>query len=93
MKILFVLEHFYPYIGGTEKLFYVLTKALAKDGYKVTVVTTLFDKKLPAEEIDEGVKIIRVNCFNRFAFTLLSLPNIMRHAKDVDVCIKSTSFA
>jgi len=48
MKILFVLEHFHPYIGGAEKLFYVLTKALVKDGYEVTVVTTLFDKNLPA---------------------------------------------
>lgn len=89
-KILFVLEHFHPYIGGAEKLFYVLTTALAKEGYEITVVTTLFDKKLPAEEIHEGVKIVRVNCFNRFAFTVLSLPKVIRFARKCDIIHTTT---
>jgi glycosyltransferase involved in cell wall biosynthesis len=90
MKILFVLEHFYPYIGGAEKLFYVLSKSLVKEGFEVTVVTTLFDKKLPAEEVHEGVKIVRVNCFNRFAFTFLSLPKILQHAKEATLIHTTT---
>ena len=89
-KILFVLEHFYPYIGGAEKLFYVLTTALAKRGYEITVITTLFDKKLPKEEIHEGVKIVRINCFNRFAFTFLSLPAVIRHAHRSDLIHTTT---
>jgi glycosyltransferase involved in cell wall biosynthesis len=89
-KILFVLEHFYPYIGGAEKLFYVLTTALAERGYEITVITTQFDKKLAKEEIHEGVKIIRINCFNRFAFTFLSLPEVVRYARDCDLIHTTT---
>ena len=83
-KILFVLEHFHPYIGGAEKLFKVLTVGLANKGFEVVVVTTKFDKELPSEEIFEGVKIIRVNCFNRFAFTIFSLPKVFRYALEAD---------
>lgn len=81
MKILFVLEHFYPYIGGAEKLFYVLTTNLAKEGFEVAVVTTRYDKNLKPEEVHKGVKIVRVNCYNRFGFTFLSVPKIIQNAK------------
>ncbi len=90
MKILFVLEHFYPYIGGAEKLFYILTTALAKEGHKIVVVTTQFDKQLPKEEIHQGVKIIRINCWNRYAFTLFSLPKILRYSKNIDLIHTTT---
>lgn len=83
-KILFVLEHFHPYIGGAENLFRVLTTGLVKSGYAVSVVTTRFDKALPSREIFEGVQIIRVSCINRFAFTLFSLPKVYKHAKAAD---------
>lgn len=84
MKILFVLEHFYPYIGGAEKLFYELSTNLAKNGIEVIVVTTLFDKNLPSEELHNGVKIVRVKCYNRFAFTLFSIPKTIQNAKGCD---------
>ncbi|MEZ4883094.1 MAG: glycosyltransferase family 4 protein [Chitinophagales bacterium] len=90
MKILFVLEHFYPYIGGAEKLFYVLTTALAKNGYKVVVVTTRFEKELSKEEVHKGVHIIRLNCWNRYAFTLFSLPKILQHAQDAHLIHTTT---
>lgn len=84
MKIVFVLEHFYPYIGGAEKLFYVLTKSLVKKGFQVKVITTRFDEKLPMRETHEGIEIIRVNCWNRFAFTFFALPQIFRNVRDCD---------
>jgi|TARA_B110000483_G_scaffold229422_1_gene293417 glycosyltransferase involved in cell wall biosynthesis len=84
MKILFVLEHFYPYIGGAEKLFYALATNLAKEGFEVIVVTTQFDKKLPLEEFHKNVKIIRVKCKNRYVFTFLSVPKIIKNAKGCD---------
>ena len=83
-KILFVLEHFYPYIGGAEKLFYQLATSLVQKGFDVTVVTTLYERGLKKEETHEGVKIIRVNCFNRFGFTFFSLPKVFRYAKGAD---------
>jgi len=90
MKILFVLEHFYPYIGGAEKLFYTLSTNLASQGYEVVVVTTRYDKKLKSNEEHEGVKIIRVNCFNRFGFTVFSLPKVIEHAKDCNLIHTTT---
>ena len=33
MRVLFVLEHFHPYIGGAENLFKQLTEKLRKQGY------------------------------------------------------------
>lgn len=90
MKILFVLEHFHPYVGGAEKLFYTLSIALAREGYEITIITTLFDQKLPKEEIHKGLKIIRINCSNRFAFTALSLPKVIKYAKEVDLIHTTT---
>ena len=90
MKILFVLEHFYPYIGGAEKLFYVLTRALAKKGHEVVVVTTRFDRQLSSKEIHQGVTILRVNCWNRFAFTFLSIPTILREARNCSIIHTTT---
>ena len=90
MKVLFVLEHFYPYIGGAEKLFYVLTTNLVRQGYEVVVVTTLYDKKLPKTEIHKGVKIVRVNCYNRFGFTFLSIPKIIQNAKGCNLIHTTT---
>lgn len=84
MKILFVLEHYYPYIGGAETLFIQLAEALAARGWRVTVVTTRFNPRLAESENRFGVEIIRVNCRNRFLFSFLSLPAVLRAAKQAD---------
>lgn len=89
-RILFVLEHFYPYIGGAEKLFYQLTTELAKKGHKVTVLTTRFDVELAKEENHQGVQIVRINCSNRFSFTFLSLPKVMQLARQHDIVHTTT---
>ena len=39
MKILFVLENFYPNIGGVETLFKSLTEQLVREGHEVMVIT------------------------------------------------------
>lgn len=38
MKIAFILPHFYPYVGGGEKMFYDLAKGYAAAGHQVRVV-------------------------------------------------------
>ena len=91
MKILFVLEHFYPYIGGAEKLFYELSTSLAGQGHHICVVTTQHDKSLPVSETVQGVSVQRIPCHNRFLFTVLSLPMILRIAQDCDL-IHTTSY-
>jgi len=40
MKILHVVQRYYPSLGGSEKLFQVLSEKFAKDNHKVTVYTT-----------------------------------------------------
>ncbi|MEI6650196.1 MAG: glycosyltransferase family 4 protein [Candidatus Moraniibacteriota bacterium] len=40
MKICFVLEHFYPHIGGVEVLFFELGKRLVASGHEVRIVTS-----------------------------------------------------
>lgn len=39
MKIAIILPHFYPYVGGGEKMFYDLAAGLVKLGHEVHVVT------------------------------------------------------
>ncbi|MEM9920831.1 MAG: glycosyltransferase family 4 protein [Bacteroidota bacterium] len=90
MKVVFVLEHYHPYIGGAERLFQLLAEALVEANYEVIVVTTLFRKSLATEEIYNGVKIVRINCGNRFLFTVMSLPAIVRHAKTAQLIHTTT---
>jgi glycosyltransferase involved in cell wall biosynthesis len=85
MKILFVLEHYYPNIGGVEKLFKELTEELVKKGHDVKVITTKHQADLPLQENINGVKIKRLNLRNRFAFTFLSIFGFWKDAKNADL--------
>lgn len=91
MKILFVLELYYPNIGGNERLFLSLGESLVQKGHQVTVITTKFDKKLASTENYKGIEIIRLPFRNRFAFTFFSLPMILRKSRNSDI-IHTTSY-
>lgn len=91
MKILFVLELFYPNIGGIERLFLSLGEALVKDGNEVNVITTKFREDLPTEEEINGIKIKRLALRNRFAFTFFSAIEVTRQARKSDI-IHTTSY-
>ena len=60
MKILIVLTYYRPHISGLTIYAERLAKAFAARGHQVTVLTSRYDPKLPREEMDEGVNIIRV---------------------------------
>ncbi len=91
MKILFVLEFYYPNVGGVEKLFKSLAEALAKNGDEVLVITNRYDHRLKRKEVINGVNIKRLHLFNRFFFTFFSLPQILRHGRAYDI-IHTTSY-
>ncbi len=91
MKILFVLELFYPNIGGNERLFLTLGETLVNKGHEVTVVTTKFSKDLPSSESYNGINIIRLPYRSRFAFTFFSAPKIIKYARKADL-IHTTSY-
>jgi glycosyltransferase involved in cell wall biosynthesis len=91
VNILFVLEHYYPYIGGVENLFTLLAETLTKQGHKVTVVTTKHSKELCNFENINGVSVVRLNLKNRFLFTFFGFWGIIKYAWHCDF-IHTTSY-
>ena len=91
MKILFILENYYPNIGGVETLFQNLAESLAFEGNEITVLTNRFSWKLPAKETINGVRVIRLPFFSRYLFTFFAIPFAIRHALKADL-IHTTSY-
>ncbi len=85
MRILFIVEHYYPYIGGAEELWRNLAEHLVKESHHVSVLTTRYDKTLPEKEIIHGVNIYRLNVINRYGFTFFSIRRAIQLAKQVDI--------
>jgi D-inositol-3-phosphate glycosyltransferase len=91
MKILFVLENYFPHIGGVEVLFRNLCEGLAEKGHRIDVVTHRL-KGTKKHEIINGVNIHRVSCFgSRYIFTFFSVPKVLKLAKNADL-IHTTTF-
>jgi len=91
MRILIVLENYWPHKGGVETLFQTLAEKLAKKGHEVDIVTHRLKGTRLFEEIN-GVNIHRVKCFDsRYLFTFLSIPKVLRLARNADV-IHTTTF-
>ena len=90
MNIVFILEHYYPYIGGAERLFQMLAESMATEQHEVTVLTTKFNKTLASSEKHNGVNILRIQCYNRFLFTFLSLPKVIQYARKADLIHTTT---
>ncbi len=91
MHILFLLELYYPNIGGVETLFRNLVDQLAKEGHEITIITTRFDSSLPAEEHSDNVHIYRYAYRNRYLFTLFSIIPTIIKAKNCGL-IHTTSY-
>ncbi|MDA8693131.1 glycosyltransferase family 4 protein, partial [Saprospiraceae bacterium] len=91
MKILFVLENYYPNIGGVETLFKNLTEALVQKDISITVVTNRFDKSLKKKEVINGVNIIRLSMINRYIFTFFAFFPLISIAQKHDI-IHTTSY-
>jgi glycosyltransferase involved in cell wall biosynthesis len=60
MKILTVLTYYRPHTSGLTIYAERLARAFAQRGHQVTVMTTRYEKSLPARETLDGVDIIRV---------------------------------
>ena len=86
MKILFVLENYYPFIGGAEVLFKNLCEGLAGRGHNVTVLTSLLPGTLPAENIN-GVAVRRIRLPSRgrrYWFSFAAIPQAVKLAGQAD---------
>lgn len=84
MKILFILEYYYPNIGGVEVLFKNLAENLVNDGHSILVITNKSSKSLSSNEIINGVKVKRLPLLNRYLFTFFSLPWILIYGRKYD---------
>lgn len=60
MRILTVLTYYRPHTSGLTIYAERLAEALVRRGHEVTVLTAQFDKSLPSEEMQGGVRIRRV---------------------------------
>jgi len=91
MKVLFILENFYPKIGGVETLFWKLAKTLSKRGFKVTVFTSGAGKDVPLKESIHGFEIVRTRYSNRYLFTFFTIIKAYRLARQHDI-VHTTSY-
>jgi len=92
MKILFVLEYYYPHIGGVETFFQKLAEGLAQQNFSVTILTARI-KNAPSVETINQVKINRIWVpiwLNRYWFTLLSFFNLLGKARQFDLIHTTT---
>lgn len=93
MKILFVLEYYYPNIGGVETLFKTLAESLVQQGNEVKVVSIRFKKELKKTEMVNGVEVNRISLNNRFSYALLSGFFVFKAAKGFDLIHTTSSSA
>ncbi|NND31296.1 MAG: glycosyltransferase family 4 protein [Saprospiraceae bacterium] len=91
MKILFVLESYYPNVGGLETLFTSLVNSLAHYGHEITIITNKPSSKLSTGDVPHNVNIHRYNFRNRYLFTLLAFFPALWYARKHDL-IHTTSY-
>jgi len=63
LRILMVAVRFSPFMGGLETHVYEAARRLVQQGVDVTVLTTNPAGNLPAEEILDGIKVLRVQAW------------------------------
>ncbi|MBI3051344.1 glycosyltransferase family 4 protein [Candidatus Woesearchaeota archaeon] len=91
MKILFILDNYWPFKGGAETLFKNLAEGLAAKGQQVTVLT----RKVPgskSHEILNGVEIHRMDAANRYVYSFKCIGKAVALARNADI-IHTTTFA
>jgi glycosyltransferase involved in cell wall biosynthesis len=59
VKVLLVLTYYQPHVSGLTIYVQRLATALARRGHQVTVLTSRYNRSLPAEERIDGVHVIR----------------------------------
>lgn len=87
-KLLFIIDNYYPHVGGGEKLFQNLAEELVQRGYVVTVLTPKSFPEYKDEEVYNGVRIIRQRVpgfAQRYFFTFLSIGRAIKLARQHDL--------
>ena len=61
MRILIALTYYRPHYSGLTIYAERQARALAERGHEVTILTSRFDRSLPAEEMRDGVRVVRLD--------------------------------
>jgi glycosyltransferase involved in cell wall biosynthesis len=91
MRLLFVLENYFPNIGGVETLFKQLIERLVAAGHECIVITSLLHAEHPRVEHLGGLTIVRVPVASRYLFTIKALIPIFRHIRGCQL-VQTTSY-
>ena len=67
MKILQVLTYYQPHVSGLTIYVDRLSRALARHGHEVTVLTSQYEPELPKTESSHGIRIIRAPVLTRLS--------------------------
>lgn len=66
LRVLMVCPRYLPQVGGTEMHVYEVTRHLSALGnFEITVLTTDRSRRLPREEVVEGISVLRVPAWPR----------------------------
>jgi glycosyltransferase involved in cell wall biosynthesis len=60
IRVAMLISRFPPFVGGAERQAFNLSRALAADGAEVTVFTQRYKEDEPAEEVRDGVRVLRL---------------------------------
>ena len=87
MKVVHVITHYYPIIGGLERVVQNLAEELAKMGHEVHVITSRFGaESRPREELINNVYVHRVKALRlRFADLTYPLEYAEKVIRDADI--------
>ena len=60
MRVLIVLTYYRPHTSGLTIYAERLGRELARRGHEVTILTSRYQRRLPAQELSAGVRVVRV---------------------------------
>ncbi|MFA6553690.1 MAG: glycosyltransferase family 4 protein [Patescibacteria group bacterium] len=92
MKVLYVLEYYYPHVGGVETLFKELAEGCVQHGHQARVITASLGNT-PSKEYINGVEIIRLNVpriGRRYWFTILAFFPLFKHIAGFNIIHTTT---
>ena len=90
MKIAFILPHFYPYVGGGEKMFYDMAVRLSARGHEVRVVARSVGKEYSGHKRMDGIDVWYCNWKEMFGHPFVRRADIEKHIKWCDIVHTST---
>ena len=91
MKLAFVLENYFPNVGGVETLFKNLIDSLAQEGHQIHIVTSRITPDAPLKEKNGNIQITRMPFNNRYLFTFLGFFYAIRAIRSCDL-VHTTSY-